>query len=153
MAFWRWGDAQAAHVVVCVHGLTRQGRDFDRLAQALVAQSPHPVQVICPDVVGRGRSEWLAEPAGYQMPQYAADMLAMLAQVQNQMGSEHRIQTLDWVGTSMGGLIGMVLAGQAGLPLPAPIRRLVLNDVGPAIAWGSVQIGRASCRERVFVGV
>ena len=65
MAFWRWGDAHAAHLVVCVHGLTRQGRDFDQLAQALVAQSPHPVQVICPDVVGRGRSDWLADPMGY----------------------------------------------------------------------------------------
>ena len=146
MAFWRWGDAQAAHVVVCAHGLTRQGRDFDRLAQALVAQSPHPVQVICPDVVGRGRSEWLAEPAGYQIPQYAADMLAMLAQVQKQMGPDNAMQTLDWVGTSMGGLIGMVLAGQPGLPLPAPIRRLVLNDVGPGIAWGSVQ------RMQTYVG-
>jgi len=146
MAFWRWGDAQAAHVVVCAHGLTRQGRDFDRLAQALVAQSPHPLQVICPDVVGRGRSEWLAEPAGYQIPQYAADMLAMLAQVQKQMGPDNAMQTLDWVGTSMGGLIGMVLAGQPGLPLPAPIRRLVLNDVGPGIAWGSVQ------RMQTYVG-
>ena len=146
MAFWRWGDAQAAHVVVCAHGLTRQGRDFDRLAQALVSQSPHPLQVICPDVVGRGRSEWLAEPAGYQIPQYAADMLAMLAQVQKQMGPDNAMQTLDWVGTSMGGLIGMVLAGQPGLPLPAPIRRLVLNDVGPAIAWGSVQ------RMQTYVG-
>lgn len=146
MAFWRWGDAQAAHVVVCVHGLTRQGRDFDRLAQALVAQSPHPLQVICPDVVGRGRSDWLSEPAGYQIPQYAGDMLAMLAQVQAQMGTQHRMQTLDWVGTSMGGLIGIVLAGQAGLPLPAPIRRLVLNDVGPAITWSSVQ------RMQTYVG-
>jgi pimeloyl-ACP methyl ester carboxylesterase len=146
MAFWRWGDAQAAHVVVCAHGLTRQGRDFDRLAQALVAQSPHPVQVICPDVVGRGRSDWLAEPAGYQIPQYAADMLAMLAQVQQQMGSDNAMQPLDWVGTSMGGLIGIVLAGQPGLPLPAPIRRLVLNDVGPVIAWGSVQ------RMQTYVG-
>ena len=146
MAFWRWGDAQAAHLVVCVHGLTRQGRDFDRLAQALVAQSPHPMQVICPDVVGRGRSDWLAEPTGYQIPQYAADMLAMLAQVKTQMGADQPIQTLDWVGTSMGGLIGMVLAGQPGLPLPAPIRHLVLNDVGPAIAWGSVQ------RMQTYVG-
>lgn len=146
MAFWRWGDAQAAHVVVCVHGLTRQGRDFDRLAQALVAQSPQPLQVVCPDVVGRGRSEWLSDPAGYQIPQYAADMLAMLAQIQAQMGADHPLQTLDWVGTSMGGLIGMVLAGQAGLPLPAPIRRLVLNDVGPAIAWSSVE------RMQTYVG-
>ena len=146
MAFWRWGDATAAHVVVCVHGLTRQGRDFDRLAQALVAQSPHPLQVVCPDVVGRGRSEWLTDPAGYQIPQYAADMLAMLAQVTSQMGAENPMQALDWVGTSMGGLIGMVLAGQAGLPLPAPIRRFVLNDVGPAITWSSVE------RMQTYVG-
>ena len=146
MAFWRWGDAAAAHVVVCVHGLTRQGRDFDRLAQALVAQSPHPLQVVCPDVVGRGRSEWLTDPAGYQIPQYAADMLAMLAQVTSQMGAENPIQALDWVGTSMGGLIGMVLAGQAGLPLPAPIRRFVLNDVGPAITWSAVE------RMQTYVG-
>jgi pimeloyl-ACP methyl ester carboxylesterase len=139
MAFWRWGDPQAAHVVVCVHGLTRQGRDFDRLAKALVAQSPHPLQVICPDVVGRGRSDWLADPAAYQIPQYAADMLALLALVKTQMGPEHSIHCLDWVGTSMGGLIGMVLAGQPELRLAAPIRRLVLNDVGPAITWSSVQ--------------
>ena len=144
MAFWRWGDTQAAHVVVCVHGLTRQGRDFDRLAQALVAKSPELLQVICPDVVGRGRSEWLSDPTGYQIPQYAADMLALLAQVQAQMGTP--VQTLDWVGTSMGGLIGMVLAGQPGLPLPAPIRRLVLNDVGPAITWASV------ARMQTYVG-
>jgi pimeloyl-ACP methyl ester carboxylesterase len=139
MAYWRWGDANARHLVVCAHGLTRQGRDFDRLAQALVAQSPEPVQVICPDVVGRGRSEWLSEPALYQIPQYAGDMLAMLGQIQYQLGADKPLQALDWVGTSMGGLIGMLLAGQPGLPLPAPIRRLVLNDVGPAIAWGSVQ--------------
>ena len=139
LAYWRWGDAQAQHVVVCVHGLTRQGRDFDRLAQALVLSSPVPVQVICPDVVGRGQSEWLQNPALYQIPQYAADMLAMLGQVQARLGPDRPVQALDWVGTSMGGLIGMVLAGQPGLPLPAPMRRLVLNDVGPAITWSSVQ--------------
>jgi pimeloyl-ACP methyl ester carboxylesterase len=139
MAYWRWGDARVGRVVVCAHGLTRQGRDFDRLAQALVAQSAQPLQVICPDVVGRGRSEWLSDPMGYQLPQYAGDMLALLAQVQAQQGSGAAWQSLDWVGTSMGGLIGMVLAGQPGLPLPVPIRRLVLNDVGPAITWSSVQ--------------
>ena len=141
MAYWRWGNAQAQRVLVCAHGLTRQGRDFDRLAQALVAQSTEALQVICPDVAGRGQSEWLNNPALYQIPQYAADMLAMLAmlgQVQAQLGSLP-MQSLDWVGTSMGGLIGLVLSGQPGLPLPAPIRRLVLNDVGPAITWSSVQ--------------
>jgi len=137
MAYWRWGDAKARRVVVCVHGLTRQGRDFDRLAQALVTRSAEPLQVICPDVVGRGRSEWLTDPMGYQIPQYAADMLALLGQVGASTGSG--IETLDWVGTSMGGLMGMVLAGQPGLPMPAPVRRLVLNDVGPAITWSSVQ--------------
>lgn len=81
MAYWRWGPREARHVVVCVHGLTRQGRDFDRLAKALVAQAPHPVQVICPDVAGRGQSEWLTDPAGYQLPQYAGDMLALLGQI------------------------------------------------------------------------
>jgi pimeloyl-ACP methyl ester carboxylesterase len=145
MSFVRWGHPQAPAVVVCVHGLTRQGRDFDLLAQALVAQSTEPLQVICPDVAGRGQSEWLDPPALYQIPQYAADMLAMLGQVQAQLGAQP-MQSLDWVGTSMGGLIGMVLAGQAGLPLPAPIRRLVLNDVGPAIAWSSVE------RMQAYVG-
>jgi pimeloyl-ACP methyl ester carboxylesterase len=144
MAYWRWGDAQARRVVVCVHGLTRQGRDFDRLAKALVARSAEPLQVICPDVVGRGRSEWLADPMGYQVPQYAADMLALLAQVRAQCGAE--LLSLDSLGTSMGGLIGMVLAGQPGLPLPSPIRRLVLNDVGPAITWASVE------RMQTYVG-
>lgn len=137
MAYWRWGDPGASRVVICVHGLTRQGRDFDRLAQALVARSTTPVQVICPDVAGRGRSEWLADPAAYQIPLYAADMLVLLNKVHASNGQG--IATLDWVGTSMGGLIGMVLAGQPGLPLPAPVRRLVLNDVGPAITWASVQ--------------
>lgn len=137
MAYWRWGDVKAQRVVVCVHGLTRQGRDFDRLAQALVARSAEPLQVICPDVVGRGRSEWLSDPMAYQIPQYASDMLTLLAQVNASTGAD--LVSLDWVGTSMGGLVGMVLAGQSGLPLPASIRRLVLNDVGPAIAWASVQ--------------
>ncbi len=144
MAYWRWGDAKARRVVVCVHGLTRQGRDFDRLAQALVARSAEPLQVICPDVVGRGRSEWLSDPMGYQIPQYAADMLALLGQLGASTGTG--IESLDWVGTSMGGLVGMVLAGQPGLPMPAPVRRLVLNDVGPAIAWASVQ------RMQTYVG-
>jgi len=134
MAYWEWnatGDAHHPHVVVCVHGLSRQGRDFDVLARRLSAHA----RVICPDVAGRGQSDWLADPQGYQVPLYAADMLALLAQLHAQAP----IATLDWVGTSMGGLIGMGVAGQPGLPLPVPVRRLVLNDVGPSIAWQALQ--------------
>ncbi|WP_370678921.1 alpha/beta fold hydrolase [Comamonas sp. GB3 AK4-5] len=134
MAYWEWnatGNPTHPHVVVCVHGLTRQGRDFDVLAQAL---APH-ARVICPDVAGRGQSEWLANPLHYAVPQYALDMLVLLQHLQQQAP----ISTLDWVGTSMGGLIGMGLAGQPHLPLPAPIRRLVLNDVGPALEWAALQ--------------
>lgn len=133
-AYWEWnatGDVRHPHLIVCVHGLARQGRDFDTLARRLSAHA----RVICPDVAGRGRSDWLADPQGYQVPQYAADMLALLVQVHAQAP----IGTLDWVGTSMGGLIGMAVAGQPGLPLPVPVRRLVLNDVGPSIAWRALQ--------------
>ena len=101
------------------------------LAQALVQRADGALRVVCPDVVGRGRSDWLKDPMGYQIPSYAADMLALLAQLHQQAP----IGTLDWVGTSMGGLIGMAISGTPGLPLPVPVRRLVLNDVGPAIQW------------------
>lgn len=134
MAYWEWnrtGNPRHPHVVVCVHGLTRQGRDFDVLARRLSAHA----RVICPDVVGRGRSDWLADAVGYQVPVYAADMLALLAQLHAQAP----ISTLDWVGTSMGGLIGMAISGQPGLPLPAPVRRLVLNDVGPVLEWAALR--------------
>ena len=131
MAYWQWGNPEAGHVIVCVHGLSRQGRDFDVLAQALVARSGDDLRVVCPDVVGRGKSDWLKDPMSYQIPNYAADMLALLAQVKPTI--------LDWVGTSMGGLIGMVIGGQPGLPLPVPVRRLVLNDVGPTIQWQALQ--------------
>jgi pimeloyl-ACP methyl ester carboxylesterase len=135
MAYWQWGDAQAAHAVVCVHGLSRQGRDFDVLAQALLARSQAPLRVICPDVVGRGRSDWLADPMGYQVPTYAADMLQLLGQLHAQAP----LRRLDWVGTSMGGLIGMAVCGTPNLPLPTPVSRLVLNDVGPVIRWEALQ--------------
>ena len=134
MAYWQWGNPAAAHVVVCVHGLSRQGRDFDVLAAHLVAAAKGNIRVICPDVVGRGESDWLKDPTGYQIPTYAADMLALLEQLHAQAA----ITTLDWVGTSMGGLIGLVVCGQPGLPLPVPVHKLVLNDVGPAIEWLSI---------------
>ena len=139
MAYWQWGQPDSPHLVLCVHGLTRQGRDFDMLAQALCAQAGRApggsIRVVCPDVAGRGESDWLKDPAGYQVPAYAADMLALLAQLHSQAP----IAVLDWVGTSMGGLIGLVVCGQPGLPLPAPVRKLVLNDVGPALQWQAIE--------------
>ncbi|MBS0506315.1 MAG: alpha/beta hydrolase [Proteobacteria bacterium] len=134
MAYWEWnetGNPAHPHVIVCVHGLSRQGRDFDALARRLCRQA----RVICPDVVGRGRSDWLAEPMAYQIPVYVADMLAMLGQLQRQAP----MTTLDWLGTSMGGLIGLGVCGVPDLPLPVPVRRLVLNDVGPRIEWAALQ--------------
>lgn len=128
MAWWQWGPDDAPHVVVCVHGLSRQGRDFDTLARALLARAaPASLRVICPDIAGRGRSDWLREPTDYQIPNYAADMLRLTAQL--------RPATLDWVGTSMGGLIGMALCASAALG----VRKLVLNDVGPAIQYAAIQ--------------
>ena len=139
MAYWQWGQPDSPHVVLCVHGLTRQGRDFDVLAQALSARAAQSssagIRVICPDVAGRGESDWLRDPSGYQVPAYAADMLSLLAHLH----AQSPIATLDWIGTSMGGLIGMVVCGQPGLPLPVPVRRLVLNDVGPALQWQAIQ--------------
>jgi pimeloyl-ACP methyl ester carboxylesterase len=112
-----WGEPGNPKVLICVHGLTRNGRDFDYLAAALEAD----YRVICPDVVGRGRSEWLSHKADYGYPLYLADMTALLAR--------SGVEQVDWVGTSMGGLIGMFLAAQPG----TPIRKLVMNDVGPYI--------------------
>ena len=137
LAYWEWGAAEASHVVVCAHGLSRQGRDFDVLARTLVAQSGGAVRVICPDIVGRGKSDWLADPLGYQIPTYVADMFSLLSHLKPTM------KVLDWVGTSMGGLIGIAVCGQTQVPLPVPMRRLVLNDVGPVIQWDSiVRIGQ-----------
>jgi pimeloyl-ACP methyl ester carboxylesterase len=123
MAYWEWGNPSQRRVLVCAHGLTRQGRDFDSLARDL----SDTYRVVCPDVVGRGESDWLAEPAGYNVPAYVADMVTLLARLD-------AVQ-VDWVGTSMGGLIGLGLASLAG----SPIRRLVLNDVGPVIEPASLQ--------------
>jgi pimeloyl-ACP methyl ester carboxylesterase len=126
MAYWEWGDPANRRVLVCTHGLLRQGRDFDTLARAMSDR----YRVVCPDVVGRGRSDWLRDPMGYNFPTYVADMITLFARVD--------AETLHWVGTSMGGLIGLALAA---LP-DSPLQRLVLNDVGPAIdAAGLARIG------------
>ncbi|MCK6433537.1 MAG: alpha/beta hydrolase [Aquabacterium sp.] len=123
MAYWEWGDPLNERVLVCVHGLARQGRDFDTLAQALCGH----YRVVCPDVVGRGQSDWLADPMGYAIPTYVADMVTLLARLD--------AAQVDWVGTSMGGLIGLGLAALPG----SPVRKLVLNDVGPTIEPEALQ--------------
>jgi pimeloyl-ACP methyl ester carboxylesterase len=115
MEYAEWGDTGAAKTVVCAHGLTGNGRDFDELAGALAVAGYH---VVCPDLVGRGSSGWLADPSGYVLRQYLADMACLLARL--------RVDAVDWLGTSLGGLIGMTLAAATG----TPVRRLVLNDIG-----------------------
>jgi pimeloyl-ACP methyl ester carboxylesterase len=110
------GLGAAARPVVCVHGLTRNGRDFDHLARVLAAER----RVICPDIVGRGLSDPLTNPGDYALPTYIGHM----AQLLSRLG----LAEVDWVGTSMGGLIGMGLAAMGD---DSPIRRLVLNDIGP----------------------
>jgi pimeloyl-ACP methyl ester carboxylesterase len=124
IAYTEWGDPASRRVALCVHGLTRQGRDFDFLAAELAARGYY---VVCPDLVGRGRSGWLADPEDYALPQYAVDMTALIAR----LGADE----LDWIGTSLGGLIGMVLAGMPH----SPIRRLVINDIGPYLPWGALR--------------
>jgi pimeloyl-ACP methyl ester carboxylesterase len=115
LSYAEWGAEGAARTMVCVHGLTRNGRDFDHLARVLAADR----RVICPDIVGRGLSDPLSDPEHYALPTYVAHMVQLLARL--------GLAEVDWIGTSMGGLIGM---GVAAMP-ESPIRRLVLNDVGP----------------------
>ncbi|MBI3452672.1 MAG: alpha/beta hydrolase [Rhodospirillales bacterium] len=124
LAWAEWGPPDAPRSVVCVHGLSRNGRDFDRLAEVLAADGR---RIVAPDIPGRGRSAWLADPADYGYPFYVAVMAALLAR----LGAE----TVDWIGTSMGGLIGMLLAAQPG----TPIRRLALNDIGPFIPKAALE--------------
>jgi pimeloyl-ACP methyl ester carboxylesterase len=118
IAYTEWAGPPGAPTVLCVHGLTRNGRDFDDLARALSRR----FRVVCPDIVGRGGSAWLTHAEDYGYPLYLADMAALIARLD--------VAEIDWVGTSMGGLIGMMMAAQPG----TPIRRLVVNDIGPLIA-------------------
>jgi pimeloyl-ACP methyl ester carboxylesterase len=135
LAYWEWSGPSGARTVICAHGLTRNGRDFDALAEALSVQR----RVVCPDFPGRGQSPWLADPADYGYPLYLADMAALIARLD--------VADIDWVGTSMGGLVGMALAAQPG----SPIRRLVINDIGPLIAKeGLARIGSYVGRDPSF---
>ncbi|MEB0030066.1 alpha/beta hydrolase [Undibacterium sp. RTI2.1] len=117
MSYKQWGDPLNPRVLVCVHGLSRVADDFDALAEVM----SDTYRVVCPDVVGRGQSDWLRNPQFYQVPQYVSDMVTLVARLD--------VETVDWFGTSMGGLIGM---GLAAMP-ESPIRKLILNDVGPVL--------------------
>ncbi|MDQ1920608.1 alpha/beta fold hydrolase [Massilia pseudoviolaceinigra] len=121
MSYKEWGDEANPHVLICAHGVTRVGDDFDNLARALAGH----YRVVAPDVVGRGRSGRLRNPQFYRVPQYVSDMVTLIARVTAQGGSDG----VDWFGTSMGGLIGIALAS---LP-DTPVRKLVLNDIGPTL--------------------
>jgi pimeloyl-ACP methyl ester carboxylesterase len=156
MAYWSWGDTSAAHLVLCVHGLTRQGRDFDVLAQAILdkaSSSGESTRVVCVDIIGRGVSDWLDDPAGYTYPDYTQDMAAFLAALHG----EHPFTSFDWIGTSMGGLIGMCVLGAHGmgaLSLPIAPRCFVINDVGPTLEWAAVsRIGQYVGQHKPDVGI
>jgi pimeloyl-ACP methyl ester carboxylesterase len=142
IAYLDWGNPASDHVVVCVHGLARNCRDFDYLARGLASHC----RVVCVDVVGRGDSEWLADKGDYSFSTYLADAAALIARIsapappvsfgtmRGRRKPSPGAVTIDWIGTSMGGLIGMLLAAKPG----SPIRRLVLNDIGPFIPWGAL---------------
>ena len=123
IAYREWGRVDNPRVLVCVHGLGRCARDFDNLARAMSER----YRVVCPDMAGRGDSDWLADPMLYDIPQYVADMVTLIARLD--------VEQVHWVGTSMGGLIGMALAAQKR----TPVAKLVLNEAGPVIARASLE--------------
>lgn len=122
MRYVEWGEPDNPNVLVCAHGTARNGRDFDELARALSSE----FRVICPDIVGRGRSDWLSDAANYDLRQYVADMMVLLGRLD--------VESVCWLGTAVGGLIGMWIAGQT----ESPIARLLLNDVVPDVGFGSL---------------
>lgn len=133
IAYTHWGAVHHAHAVVCAHGFSRNGRDFDALAQALAAR----YRVCCPDAVGRGHSDWLPRADLYNYDQYVRDAATLIGHLGVSTAADGDADdrpTIDWVGTSMGGMVGMMLAS-----LPnTPIRRLVLNDIGAQISAASL---------------
>ena len=117
MAYQEWGDPHNPNVLLCIHGVTRVSNDFDQLARALC----DTYRIVCPDVVGRGSSSWLRDPQYYVVSQYVSDMTTLLARL--------NAETVSLFGTSMGGLIGMILGSLQGNTL----HKLILNDVGPSL--------------------
>jgi pimeloyl-ACP methyl ester carboxylesterase len=135
LAYWEWEGPAGAPTVLCVHGLTRNGRDFDFLAEALASR----FRVVCPDMPGRGRSDWLEDAGSYAFPFYLSVLGALYARLD--------VPAVHWVGTSMGGLLGILFAA---LP-KSPVRRLVLNDVGPVLPkQGLERIGQYVGRDPGF---
>ena len=122
ISYLEWGRRDNPRVLVCVHGLTRCARDFDFLARELASH----YRVVCPDLPGRGDSDWLKNPLEYQLPVYLGDMVALIARLD--------VEGVHWLGTSLGGLLGMTLAA---LP-DSPVCKLVLNDVGPVLTAASL---------------
>lgn len=135
MRYVEWGDPANKRVLVCVHGLTRNGRDFDYLAERLA----DAYRVVCPDIVGRGRSDWLRQAKDYTYPTYCNDMTTLIASL--------HAETLDWLGTSMGGIMGMTMASLPG----SPVRKLVMNDVGCVVPRAALErIGQYVGNEPAF---
>jgi len=132
IAYLEWGDPRNRDVLVCVHGLLRSARDFEPLARELGSH----FRIACPDLAGRGDSDRLADPALYAVPQYLADMVTLIARLDT--------ESVHWLGTSLGGLVGMALAAQAG----TPVKKLVLNDIGPVIAHAALERIAAYAGER-----
>ena len=124
VAYTEWGEFDSLEsTVICVHGLTRNGRDFDALANYLSAHGHH---VFCPDIIGRGDSSWLRDSNNYNFERYISDLNVLISRTE--------AKQVDWIGTSMGGIIGLMMAA-----LPnTPIRRLILNDVGPQVPLHSL---------------
>jgi pimeloyl-ACP methyl ester carboxylesterase len=119
LAYTDWGEADNPRVAICVHGMTRNGRDFDAFAEALAASH----RVLCIDLPGRGQSDWLRDRTGYAPATYLSDIHALLASL--------NVAEVDWIGTSLGGSLGMLTAGGDDAVARGLVRRLVLNDIGP----------------------
>ena len=138
LRYVEWGDPANPRVLLCVHGLTRNGRDFDHVARSLA----DAYRVVCPDMPGRGRSDWLRDPVDYNYPVYTSDLTVLMAR----LGAEN----VDWLGTSMGGILGMMLAAMPG----SPVRKLVMNDVGCMIPKAALErIGKYLGKDPTYASI